>query len=115
MKLNQINESLYRMGETSQVLTEANSPKSVLAQRADALQKIAKITADRLNRLNVMDNLDKVKDYAKMLDWVSKLGKQCVELSKKNYDEKELATEIKKIDGYLKQLADSIKQDKISL
>lgn len=105
MKINHTNKAL---------LLEADNKRSQLMEkRINVLQSVSKTTGEKIAKLNIVKNFSKLNEYIKILDRVSKLCVKCVDISKKNYSDEDFNKELKQLDNYIKQIVDSVKQDKL--
>ena len=110
MKLSNLTESLEKNYLNESVLTEADNRniKDLLKNKFNQLDEIKQIVAKNLNSTNIINNVDKFKNYATVVEWVAKLADSLKEVSNSS-DEQKITKAIGYTDMYMKEILKALK------
>ena len=108
MKLENFNEAFERMLQDNQkqILTEAADRKDAVNNRFEKLNKLKEVTVKSLSNLDLSRDIDKLNNYATVLDWICKLCKSFKNLSNEN--DNNFIKKLKYADQYIEQIAKAI-------
>lgn len=103
MRLNDFNESFERMALNEDII---NNKSDEVKNRYDKLSKLKELTVKSLSSLDVFKDMDKVKNYVTVLDWICKIVKSFKNMNNEN--DSSFMKKLKVADSYIEQMAKAI-------
>lgn len=113
MKLNNFNEAFERMGATAlnEADDKAEQKKNILKNRIEKLSGLKEVATKAIQNIDLVNDLDKFKNYLTILDWIVKLLQSFKNLNSSDY--REFSQKVRYADYYMNQIADSINKGKL--
>lgn len=113
MKLNNFNEAFERMGTTAlnEADDKAEQKKNILKSRIEKLSGLKEVATKAIQNIDLVNDLDKFKNYLTILDWIVKLLQSFKNLNSSDY--REFSQKVRYADYYMNQIADSINKGKL--